>query len=346
MCREREIAIVPARWPAVRRIARLTLALIAAATSATPSLGGEPPSAGVWSLSADDDIVAGSDRYYTGGFALTWVPTSQPPPEWAVYLARSIPWIQGASVVRPVYALGQSVFTPRDITLANPPLDDRPYAGWLWGAIGLDVETERQSDQLSLTLGVVGPASLAEQIQSAIHRITRSPAPQGWETQLHDEFGVALTYQHAWRGLASGTLAGLPFDLLPYVGGAVGNVSTYANAGLTVRWGTGLSSDFGPLRIRPGPPGSAFFVPASATAWYVFAGLDGRAVARNIFLDGNTFQDSRNVDKNPLVGDLEAGVEITWQDVRLSYTQVFRTREFKTQGASARFGALSVSVAY
>ena len=346
MCREREIAVVPARWLAVLRITRLTLALMAAATSVTPSLGGEPPSAGVWSLSVDDDIVAGSDRYYTGGFALAWVPNAQPPPDWAVRVTRSIPWIQGASLIRPVYALGQGVFTPRDITLANPPLDDRPYAGWLWGAIGLDVETERQSDQLSLTVGVVGPASLAEQIQSAIHKVTRSPAPQGWETQLHDEPGVALTYQHAWRGLAAGTLAGLQFDLLPYVGGAVGNVYTYANAGLTVRWGTGLAGDLGPLRIRPGPPGSAFFVPASGTAWYVFAGLDGRAVARNIFLDGNTFRDSRSVDKNPLVGDLEAGVEITWQDVRLSYTQVFRTREFRTQGASARFGALSVSVAY
>lgn len=27
---------------------------------------------------------------------------------------------------------------------------------------------------------------------------------------------------------------------------------------------------------------------------------EGRAVARNIFLDGNTFQDSRSVDKEPL----------------------------------------------
>jgi hypothetical protein len=54
------------------------------------------------------------------------------------------------------------MYTPRDITLANPPLDDRPYAGWLYATLGLGVETGRQLDQLALSLGVVGPESLAE----------------------------------------------------------------------------------------------------------------------------------------------------------------------------------------
>ena len=47
-----------------------------------------------------------------------------------------------------------------------------------------------------------------------------------------------------------------------------------------------------------------------------------------------------------LVGDLQGGVEVTWQDLRLSYTYVWRTREFKTQGQPARFGSLGVSVAF
>ena len=328
------------------RLAGTVLALLLAASGVRPSAGQPLPEPAVWSLTIDDDIVAGSDRYYTGGFALAWVPSSQTQPDWAVQIARAIPWLSDNGEIRTGYALGQSAFTPADITLANPPLDDRPYAGWLYGTVGLDVETAGASDQLSLTLGVVGPASLAAQNQKAIHKLTGSPAPAGWDTQLHDEPGVVLTYQHAWRGLAAGTSAGLDFDLMPYVGGALGNVYTYANAGLMLRYGRRLSSDLGPLRIQPGPPGSAFFVPDGGFSWYLFAGLDGRAVARNIFLDGNTFQDSRSVDKEPLVGDLQAGVEMTWQDVRLSYAYVLRTREFKTQGRSATFGTLSVSVAF
>lgn len=32
---------------------------------------------------------------------------------------------------------------------------------------------------------------------------------------------------------------------------------------------------------------------------YVFAGAEGRGVASNIFLDGNTFEDSHTVDREP-----------------------------------------------
>jgi lipid A 3-O-deacylase len=326
--------------------ARLVLALLVAGSAASPASGQELPRPGVWSLTVDDDIVAGSDRYYTGGFALAWVPSPQSTPDWALRLARGFLGFTEESSIRTGYVLGQSAFTPSEITLADPPLDDRPYAGWLYATLGLDVESAHESDQLSLTLGVIGPASLAEQNQKAIHKVTGSPAPQGWDTQLHNEPGIVLTYQHLWRGLAAGTLAGLDVDLTPYVGGAAGNVYTYANAGLMLRYGKRLSSDLGPLRLQPGPPGSAFFVPASSLSWYLFAGFDGRAVARNIFLDGNTFEDSRSVDKEPLVGDMQAGAEMTWQDVRLSYTYVWRTREFKTQGLSAKFGALSLSVAF
>lgn len=331
---------------AAGRVAGLGLVLLAVAGAAKPSPADERSDPAVWSLTIDDDIVAGTDRYYTGGLALAWVPGSQRAPDWAFRIVHAIPWFPDAGEIRTGYVLGESAFTPSDITLADPPLDDRPYAGWLYATIGLDVETARTSDQLSLTLGVVGPASQAEQIQKAIHKVTASPTPEGWDTQLHNEPGVVLTYQHLWRGLAAGKLAGLDFDVTPYAGGALGNVYTYANAGVTVRYGKRLSSDLGPVRMQPGPPGSAFFVPADGFSWYLFAGLDGRAVARNIFLDGNTFQDSRRVDKEPLVGDIQAGAEMTWHDVRLSYTYVLRTREYKTQGQSAKFGSLSVSIAF
>src|SRR3546814_12695699 len=65
--------------------------------------------------------------------------------------------------VRTSYAVGQNMYTPDDVALRNPPLDDRPYAGWLYGSVGLIAETGRRLDQLELTLGVVGPASPAEQ---------------------------------------------------------------------------------------------------------------------------------------------------------------------------------------
>lgn len=209
----------------------------------------------------------------------------------------------------------------------------------------MGVETGRQLDLLVLTLGVIGPASQAEQAQKFVHKITASPQPQGWDTQLKNELGILLTYQRSWRELATSTLAGLDLDLTPHTGGALGNVYTYANAGLTLRYGKSLPLDYGPPRIQPSVPGSGLFTPADNFGWYFFAGFEGRAVARNIFLDGNTFQSNRSVTKEPF-GDLQGGIVITWHGVRLSYTHVVRTREFKTQGANDQFGAFSVSMAF
>ena len=66
-------------------------------------------------------------------------------------------------------------------------------------------------------------------------------------------------------------------------------------------------------------------------------------MARNIFLDGNTFADSHSVPKERLVGDFPVGLAIVIDRVRIAFTHAFRTREFKGQSRSDRFGALSVS---
>ena len=68
-----------------------------------------------------------------------------------------------------------------------------------------------------------------------------------------------------------------------------------------------------------------------------------RLVARNIFLDGNTFAESHSVSKERFVGDFPVGLAVVIDRVRIAFTHVFRTREFKGQSRSDRFGALSIS---
>lgn len=66
--------------------------------------------------------------------------------------------------------------------------------------------------------------------------------------------------------------------------------------------------------------------------WYVFAGVEGHAVAQNVFLDGNSFASSPHVDKKPLVGDLTAGAAFFWKDdFRLDIGLLTRTKEFYGQ---------------
>jgi hypothetical protein len=74
----------------------------------------------------------------------------------------------------------------------------------------------------------------------------------------------------------------------------------------------------------------------------LFAGIEGRAMARNIFLDGNTFTDSPSVDKKTLVYDANVGVSLTYGKTQISYTLNWRSREFFAQDKSSLFGAISI----
>jgi len=77
--------------------------------------------------------------------------------------------------------------------------------------------------------------------------------------------------------------------------------------------------------------------------WYAFAGVEGRAVARNIFLDGNTFSDSPSVDSLPLIGDLQFGIVATYNQIRLSFTQIMRTEEFEGQNDGDHYGSIALT---
>ena len=47
--------------------------------------------------------------------------------------------------------------------------NDRPWAAWLYGSIGLATLTDNHLDELEFTAGVVGPQALGEQTQKLIH---------------------------------------------------------------------------------------------------------------------------------------------------------------------------------
>lgn len=327
----------------VSRIPRLLPLLLALSSPLALAQEEERP-AGTFSINIENDLFYEADRHYTNGVRFAWVPDQRRPvPRWAREVAELMPWFPRDSTIRYGYAFGQSMFTPSDIEVRDPPRGERPYAGWLYGSIGLGIEAGRRVDQFGLTVGMVGPASLAKKTQQWVHDRINSPRPLGWDTQLKNELGVVATWERTWLGLAKGRVLGNEIDLGGHVGGALGNVFTYANTGVMMRFGPHLPNDYGPSRIQPGLPGSADFAPPRDFRWYTFAGIEGRAVARNIFLDGNTFRDSRSVDKRNLVWDAQFGIVLDWTDVRVSYTHVLRSKEFHGQDKNDVFGALTFS---
>ncbi len=298
---------------------------------------------GSFSILFENDVFYKSDRDYTSGEAFAYTTAPDETPTTAVNIARSLPFLFGPGEVRANYELGQNIFTPASTQVPNPPLTQRPYAGWLWLGLGLLTKSTQGLNQLQLQLGTTGPASLAGNAQIFAHHVIGQAIPQGWHYQLRDEPTVQFTYDAAYKLIPPRTVLGYVFDLEPHIGAAAGNVYDYANAGALARVGINLPDDFGPLRLEPALPGSNFFEATGEFSAYVFAGLDVRAIARNLFLDGNTFERSRHVTKDPFVGDLSLGAAVAIDGMRLSFTHVFRTREYKTQPHSDQFGAISLT---
>jgi hypothetical protein len=307
-----------------------------------------------WTANAvfENDLFGGkSDRHYTHGsrIALT---SSEDRPGLTTFAEKYAPLFRRGRHMRATYSLGQNIYTPDDIARPEPIRNDQPYAGWTYVGIGAvsytgdDDAVLREMDHVELNLGVVGPSSGAEAVQKFVHKHTPLDArtPRGWDNQLKDEPGAVLTFERQWLVRPKDWRWGpFAFDVAPHLGGALSNVHTYGATGLTLRFGEDLPNDYGPPRIRPSLPGSDFFRPRDGFGWYLFAGVEGRAVARNIFLDGNSFRDSHSVDKEWLVGDMQAGIEFTIGSTRISFTQIFRSREFDGQQGRDHFGALNFS---
>lgn len=320
------------------------LAICAVFLAGPAFAGTKAPERGAFTILFENDLFFHTDRDYTNGILAAYTTAPDETPDWVKDAARLLPFFAQTGAVRASYSLGQNIYTPADISLANPPLSERPYAGYLYAALGLIGEDESGLDQLQLQIGVIGPASLAEQAQTFVHKLRGFATPKGWDTQLKNEPGLVLIYEHSWRIYRSDDVAGLSFDINPHAGGAIGNVYDYVNGGVMLRLGYDLFDDYGPLRIDPALPGSNFYEPRTGDfGWYVFAGVDGRAIGRNIFLDGNTFERSRSVAKLPLVGDVQFGAAITFRHIRFAFTHVFRTKEYHSQPGVDQFGAVSMS---
>lgn len=329
------------------RVAMLAILLILA----IPVRAEEAPvrstdSGGILTFALENDLFVGHDDGYTNGVRTSYVSPEADIPLWIENLAGLVPFFPPEGHTRWTMALGQSMFAPEDLTIKAAQPADRPYAGWLYGTVGLIADRDTTLDNLQLTIGMVGPASAAAETQRIVHRIIHSPTPQGWGNQLQNEPGIVLSYEHKWRNMIELSPFGLGVDFTPSVGGSVGNIYTHAAVSAMLRIGYDLPSDYGPPVIRPNLPGSDFFIPSRTFGWYLFTGIEGRAVARNIFLDGNSFRDSPSVDKKIFVGGLQAGVAMTYHNTRLAYTHVFRTREFFGQSAGDQFGALTLSVRF
>lgn len=300
-----------------------------------------------------------SDEHYTNGIQFSYLTSPKASVARPLDSLTRVPMFgidkkSSCASHRYAIALGQELFTPDDTDTSALVVDDRPYAAWLHLTFALQsVWTHEASgmalqDHWKLDVGIVGPSALGEQIQNDYHGVIGVAESNGWDNQLKDEIGINLTFERSIRSPVFETpaLLGFETDFVPYGVLSLGNVQTHAGLGGIFRIGPDVPKDFGPPRIYPGIGGSDVFTPNDQFDWYLFAGLEGRAVAHNIFLDGNSFRDSHSVDKYPFVAEGRVGiVAVVAKTARISYTHIFRSKEFRQQPEPDQFGSLTLSFA-
>lgn len=323
---------------------RLLCSLLLAASIVAPG----PTSAEDFTLilEYENDLFAGDDRWYTNGVRATWMRTGKPGVlhDLVTLVGERSRLLDPDKAVSYSISLGQNMYTPKDISDPDPPEDDRPYAGWLNVSTGLGQLRSDSLTRVMVTVGVVGPASLADRTQKEVHRFIDTDMPRGWDTQLRNEPTLMVSaerIERLWERRGEGAWGA---DLNGHLGFALGTPFTLAGTGLTLRLGRYMPNDFSPPRIQPAFPGSMRFLPAERWGWYVFTGIDGQGRARDVFLDGNTYRRSRSVRREPWVGEATIGLAVANQRARLAYTHAYRTREFKGQPEDAEYGSLSLSI--
>jgi len=301
---------------------------------------------GTFSFYFGNDTFLGTDRCFTGGWKLGWMSKNlknyreNPLLKWLPFVNK--PGFQHSISL----AIGQSIYTPDDISRDDLIQEDRPYAGILFLALGIHSISNRRMDILEINLGIIGPHSYAGQMQKFIHRLTNATRPNGWHNQLKDELALEAIYERKWKLIQPQSGNGFGFDLIPHLGGGLGNVYIYANTGMQIRLGWNLAADFGTNLIRPGGDCSVSFRRSGRFGVHFFAAADGKALLRNIFLDGNTFQDSHRVDKRPFTMDISLGMGIRVGRFNFSYAYVFWTKKFKTETRKQVFASLNLSYSY
>ena len=289
--------------------------------------------AGGLTLKEENDVFAipHTDHYYTQGLEIQYVGDAVK---------------DGNTISRKMYGIRNLMYTPTDIENPAPQPWDRPWAGLTAGTYS---EWELKKGEFTTkqwVLGVVGPWSQSEQIQTWFHGLIGSAKPMGWANQIPNEPILNYTWNRYNTVWSVGN--GWAVDLTSRYGYSVGTAFDNAEGGFIGRAGWNLPQDFGMVPIEPTLSLSDFF---DRFSLYLSAETLGRGVLHNVTLGGSLFQDGPYQELKPFVADNRIGASLGIRDIfgtrtclDLSYSLVFRSREFYGQEMNMEYGSIGISL--
>ncbi|RZJ73801.1 lipid A deacylase LpxR family protein [Flavobacterium sp.] len=242
------------------------------------------------------------------------------------------------------FRIGQYIYNPQTVKAADPGVHDRPFAGYLFGQFQKGWFYRNGSAlKLSLQAGVIGPSSLAEDVQRGIHNLFAYKPVRGWDYQIHDLLSAQLQafYSHP---ILQGKNADLhvkanAFGGTAFVGGNVSILSRISLKPLLPIFDSGLYG----ASVNANPEA---FKSQSEFFFYIAPGFQYQEYDATI--QGSRFGN----DDSPIKWDLvkprfigEAGFKFRKNKWDLSYAFVYRGKEVDNWVNKGYFYG-SIQVAY
>lgn len=296
-----------------------------------------------------------SDDGYSNGLLFAWGETnyndfeSLKLPDWIRYISDWTYINQGATKQYAItYGVSQLMYTPDELEASEIVKEDRPYAGSLLWSSKIHSYGNDRSNSLGLTLGIVGPASLAELSQTVIHKIIGATTPEGWDHQIDNELVFRVEGEHVERFYTHDFSGGLSFDTSSYSKAGVGNLYSDIGTGLTVRLGNMLDNTYSTINNTTSGSMSGIAVRSNEQInWQVFSTVYASYLFNDITFDGNTFWDSAHtVDLIHEQIMISAGVALVYNNWGMVFSVHRGSDQFEGQQTLSKYGSIALSYRY
>lgn len=311
------------------------------------ALSGQISANSLISLTLDNDYFVNHDDGYTNGLYFAHIDKESfdsgranlNPSFLVAPLLWSLPNEKYQEVIN-AYNVGQSMFTPSDITRVIPDENDTPYSALITLTNNYILQGQYYADVVSTTLGIVGPAALGKQSQNAIHSVLGSQTPQGWDAQLHNEIVFQFGRGRVWRTWSSELDN---YDVLTTAKANVGTLQSSVSSNMIVRYGRDLRHSFGSVLLMDTRTSNPI---AANGEWYLYLGLQAQYVFNQIYTDGNTYRDSASVDYDHTFIGLNYGLTYSWGrstlTLAVNHSDLFQS-ESEQYRNDTRYGTLTYS---
>jgi lipid A 3-O-deacylase len=267
----------------------------------------------------DNDYLINSekDRYYTHGMYIHFNNALNVDPS-KTYFDKKLLELE----------IGQKIYNPFWSNAPDINTHDRPFSGYSYAAAGMKwFKNEDHMIASKLEVGVIGPSSKAQNVQSSFHKLLKTYYPvAGWEYQIKDELVLNFNLKY-FKKITQKRI----IDLHYFGDAQVGNFNTNLSLGGLFRFGK-----FNPINqslMFNSRINNKTHTKVQKTEIFFFYQPQLYLAIYDASIQGGLFRK----DKGPITFDLKPfvfhqtfGVDIAHQRFGFKYAMSFITNEVKS----------------